>query len=114
MALHKRLVSSHLVAISTMVSCINADAFKHLFAVSLLIVYVDGNGKKAADHNSLLIYGSLRTPTMDRFAQVTHYSTFVSMLACMAVALAGFVTFGDKTMGNVLVKVSNVHVSANS
>ena len=24
-------------------------------------------------HNSLLIYGSLKTPTMDRFATVTHY-----------------------------------------
>ena len=54
------------------------------------------------DHNSLLIYGSLRKPTMDRFARVTHYSTSISMVACLAMALAGFVTFGDKTQGNVL------------
>lgn len=53
-------------------------------------------------HNSLLIYGSLETPTMDRFATVTHYSAGVSMLACMVMALAGFLTFGDKTQGNVL------------
>ncbi|KAI9788824.1 MAG: hypothetical protein M1835_002048 [Candelina submexicana] len=53
-------------------------------------------------HNSLLIYGSLKKPTMDRFARVTHYSTFISMAACMAMALAGFLTFGDKTQGNVL------------
>ncbi|KAL2059124.1 hypothetical protein ABVK25_000416 [Lepraria finkii] len=53
-------------------------------------------------HNSLLIYGSLKKPTMDRFARVTHYSTFASMLACMAMALAGFLTFGDKTQGNIL------------
>ncbi|KAK3321034.1 transmembrane amino acid transporter [Cercophora scortea] len=53
-------------------------------------------------HNSLLIYGSLETPTIDRFARVTHYSTGVSMLACMLMALAGFLTFGDKTLGNVL------------
>ncbi|KAK6955818.1 hypothetical protein Daesc_003462 [Daldinia eschscholtzii] len=53
-------------------------------------------------HNSLLIYGSLKTPTIDRFAKVTHYSTGVSMLACMIMALAGFLTFGDKTLGNVL------------
>lgn len=33
---------------------------------------------------------------------MTHYSTFVSMAACMAVALAGFLTFGNKTQGNVL------------
>lgn len=53
-------------------------------------------------HNSLLIYGSLRTPTMDRFATVTHYSTFISLLACLAMALSGFLTFGDLTAGNVL------------
>lgn len=53
-------------------------------------------------HNSLLIYGSLRTPTMDRFATVTHYSTFISLLACLAMALSGFLTFGNLTTGNVL------------
>lgn len=53
-------------------------------------------------HNSLLIYGSLETPTIDRFSKVTHYSTGISMVACMLVALAGFLTFGDKTVGNVL------------
>ncbi|KAF4776935.1 transmembrane amino acid transporter [Colletotrichum scovillei] len=53
-------------------------------------------------HNSLLIYGSLKTPTIDRFSRVTHYSTGISMVACLLVALAGFVTFGDKTLGNVL------------
>ncbi|KAI0974956.1 transmembrane amino acid transporter family protein [Xylaria arbuscula] len=53
-------------------------------------------------HNSLLIYGSLKTPTIDRFSTVTHYSTGVSMVACLVMALAGFLTFGDKTLGNVL------------
>ncbi|CAK7267573.1 hypothetical protein SEPCBS119000_002617 [Sporothrix epigloea] len=53
-------------------------------------------------HNSLLIYGSLKTPTIDRFSRVTHISTAVSMVACMLMALAGFLTFGDKTLGNVL------------
>ncbi|KAL8681546.1 MAG: hypothetical protein Q9186_002362 [Xanthomendoza sp. 1 TL-2023] len=53
-------------------------------------------------HNSLLIYGSLEKPTMDRFARVTHISTTVSMAACLAMALAGFLVFGDKTQGNVL------------
>src|SRR5882762_11869704 len=33
-------------------------------------------------HNSLLIYGSLRTPTLDRFATVTHVSTALSFVAC--------------------------------
>ncbi|KAK7948234.1 vacuolar amino acid transporter 3 [Apiospora aurea] len=53
-------------------------------------------------HNSLLIYGSLRTPTLDRFARVTHYSTGISMVACLAMALSGFLVFADKTQGNVL------------
>lgn len=54
------------------------------------------------DHNSLLIYGSLKKPTLDRFATVTHYSTSVSMLMCLIMGLAGFLTFGSKTQGNVL------------
>jgi sodium-coupled neutral amino acid transporter 11 len=53
-------------------------------------------------HNSLLIYGSLRKPTMDRFARVTHYSTAISMVACLSMALGGYITFGDMTKGNVL------------
>ncbi|KAF7503963.1 hypothetical protein GJ744_002988 [Endocarpon pusillum] len=53
-------------------------------------------------HNSLLIYGSLRTPTLDRFSLVTHYSTTISMLACLSMALAGFLAFGSLTKGNVL------------
>lgn len=53
-------------------------------------------------HNSLLIYGSLKKPTIDRFTKLTHYSTGISMLACMAMALAGFLTFGNQTKGNVL------------
>ncbi|KAK7568695.1 amino acid transporter [Phyllosticta citricarpa] len=53
-------------------------------------------------HNSLLIYGSLKKPTLDRFALVTHYSTTVSMIACLFMALGGYLTFGNKTQGNVL------------
>ena len=39
---------------------------------------------------------------MDRFAHVTHLSTFASMLACLAMALGGFLNFGDRTEGNIL------------
>ncbi|KAI5857137.1 amino acid transporter [Tricharina praecox] len=53
-------------------------------------------------HNSLLIYGSLKTPTIDRFARVTHYSTAISCVMCLLMALSGFLTFRDKTAGNVL------------
>ncbi|GAA5897125.1 hypothetical protein JCM6882_001799 [Rhodosporidiobolus microsporus] len=53
-------------------------------------------------HNSLLIYGSLRTPTLDRFARVTHISTMLSIVACLCMSTSGFLVFTDKTAGNVL------------
>ena len=53
-------------------------------------------------HNSLLIYGSLKTPTIDRFSKVTHYSTASSLVACLIMAISGFLTFGSNTKGNVL------------
>ncbi len=60
------------------------------------------NSRCGSDHNSLLIYGSLKKPTIDRFARVTHWSTGISMVACLTMALAGYLTFGDKTQGNIL------------
>ncbi|KAF7376158.1 Aa-trans domain-containing protein [Mycena sanguinolenta] len=53
-------------------------------------------------HNSLLIYGSLRTPTLDRFAFVTHISTGLSLVACCTLAISAYVVFTDKTQGNIL------------
>ncbi|QQK44824.1 Vacuolar amino acid transporter 2 [Penicillium digitatum] len=53
-------------------------------------------------HNSLLIYGSLKKPTLDRFTRVTHYSTGISLVMCLAMGIAGFLSFGSKTQGNVL------------
>ncbi|KAJ6499287.1 amino acid transporter [Mycena sanguinolenta] len=53
-------------------------------------------------HNSLLIYGSLRTPTLDRFAFVTHISTGLSLVACCTLAISAYVVFTDKTEGNIL------------
>jgi len=53
-------------------------------------------------HNSLLIYGSLRIPTLDRFAAVTHVSTALSLLFCLLLGVSGFLVFTDKTMGNIL------------
>lgn len=56
----------------------------------------------STDHNSLLIYGSLKRPTLDRFTRVTHYSTGISLVMCLAMGIAGFLSFGSKTQGNVL------------
>ncbi|KAK0386919.1 hypothetical protein NLU13_5232 [Sarocladium strictum] len=72
---------------------INSGFFQAIGVISFAFV---------CHHNSLLIYGSLRTPTIDNFSRVTHYSTGISMAACLIMALAGFLTFGDKTLGNVL------------
>ncbi|KAF2166787.1 hypothetical protein M409DRAFT_66360 [Zasmidium cellare ATCC 36951] len=72
---------------------VNSGIFQAIGVISFAFV---------CHHNSLLIYGSLRTPTMDRFAKVTHYSTGISMVACLAMALAGYLSFGSLTQGNVL------------
>ncbi|PCH43754.1 hypothetical protein WOLCODRAFT_104108 [Wolfiporia cocos MD-104 SS10] len=53
-------------------------------------------------HNSLLIYGSLRTPTLDRFAKVTHISTALSLVACSTLAISAYLVFTNKTQGNIL------------
>lgn len=64
-------------------------------------------------HNSLLIYGSLKKPTLDRFSRVTHFSTGISMVACLVMGLAGYLTFGDKTQGNVLNNFPSNNVMVN-
>ncbi|CAE6517984.1 unnamed protein product [Rhizoctonia solani] len=53
-------------------------------------------------HNSLLIYGSMRTPTMDRFDRVTHVAAGLSLVACITMAVPAFLVFTDRTQGNVL------------
>ncbi|RYO81207.1 hypothetical protein DL763_008653 [Monosporascus cannonballus] len=78
---------------STPLLTVNSGIFQAVGVISFAFV---------CHHNSLLIYGSLKTPTLDRFATVTHYSVGVSTLACLAMALAGFLAFGDRTRGNVL------------
>ncbi|CAG9956221.1 unnamed protein product [Clonostachys rosea f. rosea IK726] len=72
---------------------INGGIFQAIGVISFAFV---------CHHNSLLIYGSLKTPTIDRFSRVTHYSVGISTLMCLVLALSGFLVFGDKTQGNVL------------
>lgn len=78
-----------------------ANGLQHLSAVCVLSS-VMLRQLTSKDHNSLLIYGSLKKPTMDRFAKVTHYSTAISLFMCLAMGLAGLLFFGTKTQGNVL------------
>lgn len=53
-------------------------------------------------HNSLLIYGSMKTPTIDRFTLVTHVSTLFSLFSCCVLAISAFWVFTNKTQGNIL------------
>lgn len=59
-------------------------------------------------HNSLLIYGSLRSPTLDRFAAVTHVSTALSLASCVTLAVSAYLVFTDRTQGNILNNFSAV------
>ncbi|KAF2127394.1 hypothetical protein P153DRAFT_424640 [Dothidotthia symphoricarpi CBS 119687] len=83
---------------------INSGIFEAIGVISFAFV---------CHHNSLLIYGSLRKPTIDRFSRVTHYSTSISLVACLALALSGYLTFGDKTLGNVLNNFPNDNFMVN-
>jgi sodium-coupled neutral amino acid transporter 11 len=74
-------------------SIINSGIFQAIGVISFAFV---------CHHNSLLIYGSLETPTLDRFAAVTHVSTLLSLVACCTLAISGFMVFTDKTQGNIL------------
>lgn len=72
-------------------------------------------------HNTLLIYGSLITPTIDRWNKVTHISMGISVIASLVMATSGYFIFvsrqsplalyldtkgwslqTDKTRGNIL------------
>ncbi|KAI9492230.1 transmembrane amino acid transporter protein-domain-containing protein [Zychaea mexicana] len=53
-------------------------------------------------HNSFLIFGSLKQPSLNRFATVTHLSMVIAFITCMTLAVSGYVVFTDKTAGNIL------------
>lgn len=53
-------------------------------------------------HNTMFIYQSLHTPTLDRFNAVTHASTGMSLICCLLMAVTGYLIFTDKTQGNIL------------
>ncbi|KAG4084630.1 hypothetical protein H8356DRAFT_1436005 [Neocallimastix lanati (nom. inval.)] len=72
---------------------IHRDIFQCIGVISFAFV---------CHHNSLLILGSLKKPSMDRFATVTHLSTGWSFIVSIAIALGGYLVFTDKTKGNIL------------
>lgn len=64
-------------------------------------------------HNSLLIYGSLKEPSMNKFGKVTHYSTIIAAAATIAMSVAGYWSFEEKTLSNVLNNFPNDDVIVN-
>ncbi|CAD6969154.1 unnamed protein product, partial [Tilletia controversa] len=53
-------------------------------------------------HNSLLIFSSLKEPSMDKFGKVTHYSTMIAASAAIMMSVGGYWSFEEKTLGNIL------------
>jgi hypothetical protein len=53
--------------------------------------------KFVCHHNTIFIYKSLSTPTLDRFYAVTHVSTAMSLFCCLLMAVSGYVVFTSKT-----------------
>ncbi|KAJ2808332.1 hypothetical protein H4R20_000915 [Coemansia guatemalensis] len=53
-------------------------------------------------HNSFMIYGSLRKPTLNRYFEVIHISTAISTIVSLVIAIVGYIYFRDKTQGNIL------------
>lgn len=64
-------------------------------------------------HNSFLIFGSMKTPTLDRWRTVTHMSTFLSFFFSLLMALTGYFIFGTKTQANILNNFSHDNVFIN-
>ncbi|CDK26874.1 unnamed protein product [Kuraishia capsulata CBS 1993] len=80
-------------SISTSQWFINKNVFQGISVISFALV---------CHHNTTFIYESMKKPTLDRFAKLTHISCFISMIACGLMGMVGYLTFKDKTKGNIL------------
>ncbi|KAF7248193.1 putative sodium-coupled neutral amino acid transporter 11 [Varanus komodoensis] len=52
-------------------------------------------------HNSFLIYGSLKEPTLRNWAHITHVSVLFAVFVSLVFATCGYVTFGEYTEGDI-------------
>jgi sodium-coupled neutral amino acid transporter 11 len=43
---------------------------------------------------------------MDKFKRVTNYSTAIAAVSAISMSVAGYWSFTDKTLGNILVRAS--------
>ncbi|KAI9028359.1 transmembrane amino acid transporter protein-domain-containing protein [Phycomyces nitens] len=72
---------------------INNEVFQAIAVISFAFV---------CHHNSFLIFGSLKQPSLNRFAAVTHWSMLIAFATCFILAVSGYLVFTDKTTGNIL------------
>ncbi|CDS12393.1 hypothetical protein LRAMOSA04587 [Lichtheimia ramosa] len=71
----------------------NDEIFQSIAVISFAFV---------CHHNSFLIFGSLKQPSLNRFAIVTHWSMVIAFVTCFTLAVSGYLVFTDKTAGNIL------------
>ncbi|KAI8900633.1 transmembrane amino acid transporter protein-domain-containing protein [Globomyces pollinis-pini] len=64
-------------------------------------------------HNTYLIYGSLKNPTIQRFTMVTNLSILVSFILCLILAFVGYQSFTNNTSANILNNFDKTNFSMN-
>jgi len=84
------------------VSLIRSGVFEAIGVISFAVCFPltlnqDADEKFVCHHNTIFIYKSLSTPTLDRFYAVTHVSTAMSLFCCLLMAVSGYVVFTSKT-----------------
>ena len=65
---------------------IHADVFQAIGVIAFAFV---------CHHNSFIIYGSLKRPSLNRFSAVTHWSTGISLAASLCMAIPASLKFND-------------------
>lgn len=53
-------------------------------------------------HNSFLIYGSLKEPTLNNWSRITHVSVLLAVVISVLFAACGYMTFTGYTEGKLL------------
>ncbi|XP_051565564.1 putative sodium-coupled neutral amino acid transporter 11 isoform X1 [Myxocyprinus asiaticus] len=61
-------------------------------------------------HNSFMIYGSLKEPTLSNWSLVTHVSVGLALLVSVIFAAAGYATFTGYTQGKLSTMYQNQHL----
>ncbi|XP_048871431.1 putative sodium-coupled neutral amino acid transporter 11 isoform X2 [Brienomyrus brachyistius] len=76
----------------------NAWTFAHWNAIQAIGVMSSGF---ICHHNSFMIYGSLKEPTLGTWSRVTHFSVSSAALISLLFATAGYATFTGYTQGDI-------------